>query len=306
MNVNRYFKVNLIDKDKQEFDCDEIKDFSRLLLRMESTNNCNFKCTFCPHPDMQREKGFMSDELYYSVIDQAADLGFKKLDLRNFGEPILDKRISKFAKYAYDKGLTKIYIHTNGYGLSEKKLNEWGEAGISDVNISLSPKREFAETRPGVKADRLFNQIQKIMLSNTAKHKSILSVDYIRTGNSTEQEEEEFLEWMNLIDIPKRIDIELHNWASGQSVEKYRQCHRLWTSITVLWNGSVSLCCLDYEGDVILGDLNFIELEDVINSQIYKDIRYWHRNGYFLEKCQSCDMPTVKDQGAKASFTKIG
>lgn len=299
-----YKKINLLDKEKQEFDYTEIVDYSRLLLRMESTNHCNFKCVFCPHPKMQRSKGFMDEDLYYNVIDQAAELGFVKLDLRNFGEPIIDKRLARMAKYAYDKGLNKIYIHTNGYGLNKKMLNAWGEAGITDVNISLSPKREFGESRPGTNVKRMFAGMEKLMESDS-EWKHILSVDYIRTGLSTDEEEKEFFQWLKKYDLVKRIEIELHNWAEGEA-NLFRQCHRLWTSVTVLWDGRVALCCLDYEGDIELGDVRKEKLADIINNEMYQQIRKNHIDGLFLEKCASCDMTEVKDLGPKPSYVKIG
>lgn len=299
-----YKEVNLVDRENQEFDYSEIKDFSRLLLRMESTNHCNFKCVFCPHPKMQRSKGFMDEQLYYNVIDQAADLGFIKLDLRNFGEPIIDKRLAKMAKYAYNKGLNKIYIHTNGYGLNKKILDGWGEAGITDVNISLSPKREFGESRPGTNVERMFSGLERLMESDS-KWKHILSVDYIRTGLSTKEEEKEFFDWLKKYDLVKRIDINLHNWAEGEA-DTFLQCHRLWTSVTVLWDGKVTLCCLDYEGEIDLGNVNQESLKDIINNEKYQEIRRNHINGKFLSKCASCDMPEVKDLGPKPSYVKIG
>lgn len=281
---------------------DSILDATDVLLRLESTNRCNFKCTFCPHPEMIRDKGFMEVDLFHKIIDQASELGITKLDLRNFGEPILDKRLPALAEYAKNKGFDKIYIHTNGYGISEKLLSSWGVSGIKDVNISLSPKREFEESRPGISADKLFSQIEKVMLSD-CEWKNILSVDYIKTGLSNEEEEVEFLNWIEKYGINKRIDIDLHNWAKGKS-NKFMQCHRLWTSITVLWDGRVSLCCLDYEGDVILGDLNNESLSDVINNEKYRLIRENHINGLFLEKCASCNMVEVKDN-IKPSYSKI-
>ena len=297
-------KVPLINQDKQEFDYDLIEDFSRLLLRLESTNKCNFKCTFCPHPEMKREQGFMDQDLFYKVIDEASELGFKKLDLRNFGEPILDRRLGDLARYAYDKGLDRIYIHTNGYGLSEKILKKWGEGGITDVNISLSPKREFSESRPGVNVERMFKGIEKVMRSDS-KWKHILSVDYVRTGNSTAEEEKEFFNWLEEFNLLKRIEVDIHNWAKGE-VSNFMQCHRLWTSVTVLWDGQVSLCCLDYEGDIDLGNVNTSSLQDIINSEQYRLIRRNHINGSFLDKCSQCDMVEVKDLGPKPSYVKIG
>ena len=270
-----------------------LKSFEDVLLRLESTNHCNFACTFCPHPTMERDKGFMDETLIKKLLDDAAELGFKMLDLRNFGEPIMDKRLASFAKYARSVGFTKIYIHTNGWPLTAKRLDEWGEAGITDVNLSLSPKREFSETRPGIPVEKYFANIEKL-IADKPQYLNVLSVDYIRTGLSNEIEEKEFKDWLASLNIPKRIDIELHNWAVGEDSSHYR-CHRLWSSVTVLWDGTVALCCLDYEGDYNLGDVKSLGLKDLVNSPLYVEIRKNHSEGKFLSKCASCDMPKQKD-----------
>lgn len=273
-----------------------LTDFSNVLLRLESTNHCNFSCSFCPHPTMEREKGFMSETAIRRLIDEASNLGFRMLDLRNFGEPIMDKRLATFASHARDKGFNKIYIHTNGHLLTPKRLDEWGEGGITEVNLSLSPRREFGETRPGIPIEKYFKNIESLVLANP-KYLKILNVDYIRTGMSTPAEEAEFELWLKEVGIQKRIDIDLHNWGVGEDRDHYL-CHRLWSSITILWNGDVSLCCLDYEGDYklgYLGDGSSESLLDVINSRQYIEIRRNHMAGKFLEKCASCDMPANKD-----------
>jgi hypothetical protein len=275
-----------------------IGNFSDVLLRLESTNHCNFECTFCPHPTMSREKGFMHEELVKALLRDAAGLGFRSLDLRNFGEPLIDRRLASFGSYARELGFTKIYIHTNGHLLSAARLDEWAESGITDINLSLSPKREFGLTRPGIPVDKYFANLEKLVLDKPA-HINCLSVDYIKTGNSTIEEEDEFLSWLSALGIRKRIDISLHNWAVNETPENYK-CHRLWSSFTVLWNGDVALCCLDYDGDYILGSFNPenpIPLAEIINGPRYKEIRQNHLNGRFLAKCASCDMPKQKDNG---------
>ena len=270
-----------------------VSDFSSVLLRLESTNHCNFACTFCPHPTMTREKGFMDEEMVYKMLTEAGQMGFKMLDLRNFGEPLMDKRLPDFANYARQSGFTKIYIHTNGHPLTKARLDAWGEAGITDVNLSLSPKGEFAQTRPGIPVEKFFANIEKLV-DDKPEHMNILSVDYIRTGMSTPEQEKEFVDWLITLGIPKRIEIELHNWAVGEKSINLL-CHRLWSSVTVLWNGLVSLCCLDYEGDYILGDLNRENLKQIVNNKLYIEIRSKHASGFFLSKCASCDMVKQKD-----------
>lgn len=41
-------------------------------ITVELTNECNVSCTFCNRQKIQMELGFMSKELYYKIIDEAA------------------------------------------------------------------------------------------------------------------------------------------------------------------------------------------------------------------------------------------
>lgn len=270
-----------------------LHNFDNTLLRLESTNHCNFACTFCPHAVMTRKKGFMDTGMAFKLLKEAGEMGFHMLDLRNFGEPLIDKRLGMFAQYARQVGFNKIYIHTNGHLLTKEKLDEWGSMGITEVNLSLSPKKEFSKTRPNIPVEKFFKNIEKLV-QDKPMYLNILNVDYIHTGISTKDEEQEFLIWLEKLCIPKRIDIELHNWAVGEDSSHYR-CHRLWSSITILWNGEVALCCLDYDGDYILGNLNNSKLKDLVNSEIYVKIRKNHIEGKFLAKCASCNLPKQKD-----------
>ena len=68
----------------------------------------------------------------------------------------------------------------------------------------------------------------------------------------------------------------------------------------------MSLCCLDYEGDIELGNVKEQKLVDIINGDKYQEIRKNHIEGIFLDKCASCDMTEVKDLGPKPSYVKIG
>ena len=48
-------------------------------------------------------------------------------------------------------------------------------------------------------------------------------------------------------------------------------CYRQWLTFTVLWDGRVSLCCADFDGREILGDLRTSTIEDVWNNDRYRD-----------------------------------
>ena len=64
--------------------------------------------------------------------------------------------------------------------------------------------------------------------------------------------------------------------------------------MTVLWNGDVSLCCQDVNGEVILGNINEQSLAEIFTGERFRLVRQAHllhpRVGpAFL--CANCSLP---------------
>jgi hypothetical protein len=90
----------------------------------------------------------------------------------------------------------------------------------------------------------------------------------VRQDNSAD--EQAFIaEWSQIAD---KIHItDLHNWAgtlNGRSDVQY-PCYRMWLTFTVLWDGRVSLCCADYDGRNVLGDLRTSTIAEIWNGPAY-------------------------------------
>jgi hypothetical protein len=236
----------------------------------------------------------MEDGLYRKIISEAATIGFRTLDIRNFGEPLIDKRLPDFVNLARQSGFGNIYIHTNGYGLNAEKLKTLVSNGMTLIIVSISPQREFIKTRPGINYERFKGNLDTLANS---PYRDKVCVDHINTGISSSAEIEAMKAWLADLGIGLRAEIQLHNWASGigDVLHARTLCHRLWSSFTVLADGKVALCCLDYEGDVVLGDVVLQRIDEIINGMRYQAVREAHLCGKFLPKCIQCDMPLVKD-----------
>jgi hypothetical protein len=91
---------------------------TRFRIWPELTNHCNFRCVYCPHSVYQkdsvggnrfdRQKGYMSDELWGLVVENAAKYA-SYVGLGFFGEPLLHPRFWQYVKmipkqrrYAFD------------------------------------------------------------------------------------------------------------------------------------------------------------------------------------------------------------
>ena len=86
---------------------------------------------------------------------------------------------------------------------------------------------------------------------------------------------------------------DLHNWAGTLNAKSDVQypCYRLWLTFTVLWDGRVSLCCADFDGRNVLGDLRTSTIQEIWNSPLYRAARRQHLQTGGPEICRSCDLP---------------
>lgn len=97
-----------------------------VVVNLETVNRCNSTCEFCTANINAEKRPYMKidENLYYSIIDQLRDWGYKgHLTLYGNNEPWLDKRIVEFHKYAR-KQLPEafIFMSTNGLLLDVDKV----------------------------------------------------------------------------------------------------------------------------------------------------------------------------------------
>jgi hypothetical protein len=168
------------------------------------------------------------------------------------------------------------------------------DAGLDAINISVDAagKETFEATRVFLKYDAVVGNIRTLVrLRNEAGRthpKLILS--FVRRDNSAD--EQAFIaEWSRVADKVHVND--LHNWGGTLNVKRDPKfpCYRLWLTFTVLWDGRVSLCCADFDGRHILGDLRTQTIADVWNSPMYRAARRQHLESGGPAICRSCDLP---------------
>jgi len=107
-------------------------------LRLSITDVCNFKCEYClPDGYKHTQKNcFISlDEIRRTVTAFAA-VGTQKVRITG-GEPALRKDLTQIIEaIAAIPQIKKIAMTTNGYNLA-KKAQEWYDAGLNQINISV-------------------------------------------------------------------------------------------------------------------------------------------------------------------------
>lgn len=264
------------------------------IVQIESTNLCNAKCVFCPRDEMHRRQGVMSMDLFRKIVDECAELGITHVRVHNYGEPFIDRKLVEKVRYAKQKGIKEIGMISNGSLINADVARGMIEAGLDAINISVdaSGREVFESTRIGLKYDKVIGNIERLLKirAELGRRRPKLILSFVRQSNSAD--EQAFIEhWKRIAD---KIHItDLHNWAGTLNRESDVNfpCYRPWLTFTVLWDGRVSLCCADFDGRTVLGDLKTSTIREIWNAEPYRQARRMHLESGGPDICRSCDLP---------------
>jgi radical SAM family protein/iron-sulfur cluster protein len=243
---------------------------------------------------MHRRQGIMTFDLFRKIVDECAELGITHVRVHNYGEPFVDRRLVEKVRYAKEKGIQEVGMISNGSLITEEVARGMIEAGLDAINISVdaSGKEVFESTRIGLKYDKVIANIERLVRirGELGRRRPKLILSFVRQNNSLD--EQAFIEhWRAIAD---KIHItDLHNWAGTLNTESdvNYPCYRPWLTFTALWDGRVSLCCADFDGRTVLGDLNTSTIQEIWNAEPYRNARRLHLESGGPDICRSCDLP---------------
>ena len=88
----------------------------------------------------------------------------------------------------------------------------------------------------------------------------------------------------------------LHNYGGGRVYNRVGEeivsiCFYPWTAMSVLWDGRVVTCCMDYNGVQAIGDLNSQSVKEIWNGPALSAIRrkFGHLDYSGFPACLCCD-----------------
>ena len=252
-----------------------------LVVNLETINRCNSTCSFCTANKYAEKRPYkkMSDELFYKIIDQLHDWGYKgHLTLYGNNEPFLDTRIVEFHKYCREKLPDSfIFLSSNGLLLTVDKVREI----IPYVNQLI-----------------INNYCRDMKLHDNVKE----IYDYAKAHP------EEFKDVELLIQM-RYMDAVLSNRA-GSAPNKQNDvkiiketCLMPYTDMFIFPDGKMGICCCDNFEVSNLADLNITPLKEAWNSPAYQELRQKIRTSRAdYNFCKYCDfidaglrMDTVND-----------
>jgi len=293
-----YFKISQFER--------KIKKNKNYNIVIETTNLCNARCMMCPHSIMRRKKEVMNDYVFSKVAEK---LILEKINPRvfimnGFGEPLTDSKIFeriKKLKRLFPQVPIKFYSNFNL--ARDSTIKKIFESGLDEINISLNgySSKSYEETM-GLKYGKTINNLKRL-ISEKNKRKSKLTIRLSMTLVKTnEQEANRFVEkWEKLVDSVSVNRVHTYGNAikdvSGSYKINYNKmpypCKYIWNTIVFGVKGDIFLCCLDYDGKYIFGNVLKDNILDSFYSEKFNKIRESHKLGDIknLPLCATCYTP---------------
>jgi MoaA/NifB/PqqE/SkfB family radical SAM enzyme len=134
-----------------------------LALQIETTINCNLKCTMCERTYWPiRHHDDMTFEQFEKILDQFHDL--TALSLTGIGEPLLNRDLTKMIAYAKSKGIF-VTVTTNATLVNEKTAPEVIGSGLDELSFSMesADPTTFEKIRAGARFDRVLANVGTFM-----------------------------------------------------------------------------------------------------------------------------------------------
>ena len=271
--------------------------------RIEVSTLCNYKCTFCPYStDFNRKKEIMSNELFDTVLNEIIKIkNINVITLSGMGEILIDKDIIYKIKKAKDLGY-RVNILTNGSLLTKDIVDKFISIKLDSIRLSLHTiDSEECKSITGANKD-IYEHVLEIVeyiIENKSSMQFIISCDIIDINKNGVQ--------LIIDKYEKRVDLleiwKPHNWSSWKEYRKGSQkkktCGRPFNGpLQVQVDGTMNMCCFDYNGELTIGDLKAQTIDEIFNAQEYKYIKVRHETGNMEGLyCNGCDQLYKADPG---------
>lgn len=263
-------------------------------MYVEPTNKCNLGCPMCPHGKMGRPQGLMDFGLFKGIADAMA--GQVEVMLLHFmGESLIHPKLPEMVAYAHERGIFT-QMSTNGTLLSGEAAKALFEAGLDVLSIDFD-----GETPDGYEAVRPHASLGKVLVNvrgavaakaRLGSRCAIALQVIMFPGQKGDLTDFLGLEELKAVEVRRKIFNDSFN-TDGRPVAHKRPCFHLWNDMTVAWDGTVPLCCVDYDCQVDLGNLGESSIREIWNGEKIRELRRRHLaiDCGLLPMCASCTLP---------------
>ena len=278
------------------------------MVAVELTNVCNLQCAKCPNKRISRPRGFIDDILFEKILHDIESAGAPtEIALSGSGEPTLHPHLVDYVKAARNiPNVGVIGFATNGVELNPDLSEKLLDAGLTRLKASLDTDDPFMYLK--LNGRDTYAQVAANFISFCRSNQArgnrcrvTLKATLYKTDFSLAMRLKQ--QWSPHVDEVRITPV--HNWGGEKKIRlpsegsARRPCDFLWRQIQILWNGQITLCCMDsMEGHFQMGDAHDKNLSDYwLHDPGLQDIRGQHEalGISAIPVCNNCDIYAYHD-----------
>jgi MoaA/NifB/PqqE/SkfB family radical SAM enzyme/predicted SAM-dependent methyltransferase len=302
-----------------------IVEFNNLVpntFTIETALACDLKCPECAiggNMISSRAKGYMSLENFKSTFDKIKPY-CEYLYLHLWGEPLLNKQIFEMIKYA--SRYTRTNISTNGQSLTDEKIERLVASGVHDVILSIDgfTQEVYEKYRVGGDVSKALNGLKKLAEVNKREGNKIQITPQFIVFKHNEHEIEQFRTFcasLNLNPLFKAPYIRNNdskfsfssnpNYVRPQFLDEQSlknamsDCINPKEVFTINIDGSVIICCHDYDKKTNFGNIFKQSVEEIWDSPEYRQFRWNILDGKTPDFCLNECMTYTKSDALNSN-----
>jgi len=303
----------------------EIPLESPYVIFIDPSSACNFKCKFCMNHKIKNPK-IMDSLVYKKIIDdlQEFETPIKTIRLYGFGEPLFNKNFCDMVVYAKKSNkVISVDTTTNASMLSPELIIKLVESGIDRINISINGLSDIDYKNFTGQQINFKNLVANISNLYDIKKDSTIVFIKINGDNLTPEQKGNFFDIFKPIsdgcaieycskcwydtDIPN-VNTEIGIY--GQPLEDIKVCPYIFYTLVFQSSGESSICFLDWDKRMLIGDVRKKSVKQIWNSPILKKFQIEMLKGYKTHICSDCGqlrsgMPTNLDFYANDILMRI-
>lgn len=276
-----------------------------LSIAIETTGFCNASCVMCPYPTTKRPKGIMKTAVFNRVVNRLVEekIPVVAIFLNGMGDPLTDPDIFERIKILRSH---KFFVRfsTNGALLDEDKARRLIKSGVNEINISFNgADKETYEKVMKLNFDLTMRNIKNLLRlkKELSSPYPVVRISSVLLEANADQVKRHLAYWRPLVESVSVV--QSHEWGGdvivnsphkAKKMEKIWPCRSLWKHIYISYTGQVYLCCVDYDGKFVIGDINKQTFREIWTGPKISAIRQAHLGGnaHALPKiCQNCNVP---------------
>lgn len=283
------------------------------VIGLEVTSFCNLRCPMCPRTFSDRHWNHMPLDVFTRLIDEIAPYDqrgmIEQIGLQGYGEIFLHPNWFEIVEYASPR-ITKalLRLDTNGTMMKAPVIDKLFKSQLRNLIISVDGVDEtsYNYLRAGGNFKQVIDNIQLFIAKRKQEPDNgpTVQIQIIESDYSRPYLPEFKKFWTEQLAGVARMSINVipfHNFAGQIKDEHFDEvdkpglhfnlpCHRLTYEMEISADGVTSVCCLDSERQLAIGNVNNTSIKTLWHGEKANAYRASMKRAQYatMPLCQTC------------------